>query len=1166
MSCYHRSRKKTVLHCFCVRYSCSDLSLLLLAIFLLFQPGTSLVSTSSERPTVAGSTSTIRSVLANSTVTTTTISSHPNATDQSSSLNQSRTVSMSTNSSLSSISTTTSSSNTSSTPSPVSISSMATKKDVTSGTKIKVTTSQNATDSIVTTTKAVPILPPLKVSAGTNKRLQLPKNKIFITAYVMDEPLEGAEKQGSMTGPDSQTFILKDLVAGLYTLKLEVTGNNRAGEAYVNVTVIPPKRINKPPVAIIKPTSLQIKLPTSAILDGSDSTDDMKVVKYKWEEVSGPINDRPIESNASMLKLNHLEPGKYQFKLTVTDSDGATNSTLANVTAIKVPPLKVSAGTNKRLQLPKNEIILTAYVMDEPLEGAEKQGSMTGPDSQTFILKDLVAGLYTLKLEVTGNNRAGEAYVNVTVIPPKRINKPPVAIIKPTSLQIKLPTSAILDGSDSTDDMKVVKYKWEEVSGPINDRPIESNASMLKLNHLEPGKYQFKLTVTDSDGATNSTLANVTAIKVPPLKVSAGTNKRLQLPKNKIFITAYVMDEPLEGAEKQGSMTGPDSQTFILKDLVAGLYTLKLEVTGNNRAGEAYVNVTVIPPKRINKPPVAIIKPTSLQIKLPTSAILDGSDSTDDMKVVKYKWEEVSGPINDRPIESNASMLKLNHLEPGKYQFKLTVTDSDGATNSTLANVTAIKVPPLKVSAGTNKRLQLPKNKIFIAAYVMDEPLEGKEFHYKWSMITFPKGAEKQGSMTGPDSQTFILKDLVAGLYTLKLEVTGNNRAGEAYVNVTVIPQTDYRPTANAGSDVVINLPENSVTLYGNASTDDKGIVSYEWTKSSDDHLVADMMGVRSPVLKISNLEVGNYKFTLKVTDTGGQNATADVHVFVKPEVNQPPVAVTAGEITVVLPVASLVLDGQNSTDDKNIETYSWRQTSGPQLTLSNSDRNIATATGDIKVAVYMFKLTVYDIQKQSSSANLKITVTQKENKAPMADAGGDKVIQLPKLIVLLDGSRSHDDQKIVRYQWTRDPSSLAAGEIANNSNSEAVLQLINLIAGRYIFTLHVFDSDGLSSSDSASIIVKPGEDLGKKLGLFFCSLCNISVNSMQQLEAHKSGEDLGKKLGLFFCSLCNISVNSMQQLEAHKSGNKHGNKMQKLDGKCLDDKDGDSLECKDDD
>ena len=53
--------------------------------------------------------------------------------------------------------------------------------------------------------------------------------------------------------------------------------------------------------------------------------------------------------------------------------------------------------------------------------------------------------------------------------------------------------------------------------------------------------------------------------------------------------------------------------------------------------------------------------------------------------------------------------------------------------------------------------------------------------------------------------------------------------------------ETDYPPKANAGSDVVIHLPQNSVVLYGNLSTDDKGIVSYEWIKSTDDNLAADM-------------------------------------------------------------------------------------------------------------------------------------------------------------------------------------------------------------------------------------------------------------------------------------------------------------------------------------
>jgi hypothetical protein len=33
--------------------------------------------------------------------------------------------------------------------------------------------------------------------------------------------------------------------------------------------------------------------------------------------------------------------------------------------------------------------------------------------------------------------------------------------------------------------------------------------------------------------------------------------------------------------------------------------------------------------------------------------------------------------------------------------------------------------------------------------------------------------------------------------------------------------EKDYPPVARAGNDVVITLPENFVTLYGNGSTDD---------------------------------------------------------------------------------------------------------------------------------------------------------------------------------------------------------------------------------------------------------------------------------------------------------------------------------------------------------
>ena len=60
---------------------------------------------------------------------------------------------------------------------------------------------------------------------------------------------------------------------------------------------------------------------------------------------------------------------------------------------------------------------------------------------------------------------------------------------------------------------------------------------------------------------------------------------------------------------------------------------------------------------------------------------------------------------------------------------------------------------------------------------------------------------------------------------------------------VTIVrTETDYPPKANAGSNVIMSLPKNSVTLYGNKSTDDKGIATYEWIKKSDsDKLAADM-------------------------------------------------------------------------------------------------------------------------------------------------------------------------------------------------------------------------------------------------------------------------------------------------------------------------------------
>ncbi|XP_052763495.1 dyslexia-associated protein KIAA0319-like protein [Mya arenaria] len=526
--------------------------------------------------------------------------------------------------------------------------------------------------------------------------------------------------------------------------------------------------------------------------------------------------------------------------------------------------------------------------------------------------------------------------------------------------------------------------------------PFTGSTEGAKIGPTKAGTIKVTSPVPTTKSSFPPT-KRITTAPVEQLTVSVGENKILQLPNKEVSLVAFTLPEEskedpyhydwtLEAhpeGENTGTMDGKNTNTLMLKDLIEGLYTFRVQVTGTNKFGDALVNVTVIPPARKNVPPVAKVRPTDLVVKLPNSAILDGSDSTDDDKIVSYLWEVVKGPLQDKSITGDKAILSLTDLLPGNYTFKLTVADSDGATNSTTANVTVIK-------------------------------------------------------------------------------------------------ETDYPPKANAGSDIVIHLPKNSVILSGNMSTDDKGIVSYEWIKMSGDELTADMQGTRTSELHLSNLQVGDYMFSLRVTDGSGQMSEADIHVYVKPEENTPPVAITAVTVEMSLPLDSILLDGSNSTDDQKVTSYLWQQIGGPTtLVIRDSSEMVTEAAGEIKVGKYEFKLTVKDVEQLTSSATLTVQVKKVANEPPVAHAGGNLEVQLPLGLVTLDGSQSTDDHRITGFHWQREPGSLAAGDILNNSDHQAVLQLVNLVAGRYVFTLNVVDGEGLSSSDKASLVVK--EDPHKK-------------------------------------------------------------------------------------
>ena len=76
----------------------------------------------------------------------------------------------------------------------------------------------------------------------------------------------------------------------------------------------------------------------------------------------------------------------------------------------------------------------------------------------------------------------------------------------------------------------------------------------------------------------------------------------------------------------------------------------------------------------------------------------------------------------------------------------------------------------------------------------------------------------------------------------------------------------------------------SQVLLNGNKSYDDKGVVTWEWTKEKGGEgveLPADIAGARSPFLTVSNMVEGKYDFLLKVTDEAGQSDPYGAGVYI---------------------------------------------------------------------------------------------------------------------------------------------------------------------------------------------------------------------------------------------------------------------------------------------
>src|SRR6267378_1207092 len=389
---------------------------------------------------------------------------------------------------------------------------------------------------------------------------------------------DGSIASYSWTFGDGATATLQNpsntyATGGTYTVTLTVTDNLGAtNSASKSVTVGP---VNQPPVAAFTQNCSGL----ACSFTSTSSDPDGSIASYSWTFGDGATATLQNPSNT------YATGGTYTVTLTVTDNLGATNSASKSVTVGPVNQPPVAAFTQNCSGLACS---FTSTSSDP--DGSIASYSWTFGDGATATLQNpsntyATGGTYTVTLTVTDNLGAtNSASKSVTVGP---VNQPPVAAFTQNCSGL----ACSFTSTSSDPDGSIASYSWTFGDGATATLQNPSNT------YATGGTYTVALTVTDNQGATNTTSKSVT-VNRPPV---ANFTSSCSLLACSFTSTSSDPDGPIASY----SWTFGDGATAALQNpshtyATGGTYTVTLTVTDNQGATNATSKSVTV-----NRPPVA---------------------------------------------------------------------------------------------------------------------------------------------------------------------------------------------------------------------------------------------------------------------------------------------------------------------------------------------------------------------------------------------------------------------------------------------------------------------------------------------------------------------------------------------------------------------------------
>lgn len=331
--------------------------------------------------------------------------------------------------------------------------------------------------------------------------------------------------------------------------------------------------------------------------------------------------------------------------------------------------------------------------------------------------------------------------------------------------------------------------------------------------------------------------------------------------------------------------------------------------------------------------------------------------------------------------------------------------------------------------------------------------------------------------LIGADGPAPIFEAGAVGLVELTLTVREGELSATDTVAIDVVPAppVNTRPVAAIANDPTIAAP-GVLTLDGSTSLDPDGDpIDYAWrVLSAPIGSAAAIADAAAPTTTLTVDERGEYVVELTVGD--GALRSLPAIATIEATGNTRPIAVASVSAAIDLPGEAL-LDGSASFDvDGDPLAWSWRVVSAPAgSTAAPSDSAAATTALPVDLpGNYVVELVVND--GALASVPVSATIVATGNRPPTANAGPDRVVELPGSVELNGIGSLDPDGDPLSWSWSivSQPAGSSAGLSPGGAPERIVLTPD--VAGTYELELVVNDGRSDSAPDRVTVVASAND------------------------------------------------------------------------------------------